>query len=391
MTAAAHNDGALRAPAAWARAAAVVWAACLLAGAGNSSQGATTRPAKARRAGSTTVAKQSESFGAETNPTGSPIGGGRGYNRLIEKSDVQVRGLDELAAALKRATPGQVIYVDDDAEIDLTVRVRAEQFVLEIPGGVTLAGGRGKAASGGALLYSDELRTAPLIRVAGAKARITGLRIRGPDPEDRTAEMKRLLSKGGHRLYYAFPTSAGIACAQPQLEVDNCELWGWSHAAVLLRSGAVDAHIHHNYLHHCKRSGLGYGVCLDQAVALIEANVFDWCRHCIAGTGRAGTSYEARYNLVLPFANSHSFDMHGGADRHDGTDLAGGRIRIHHNTFRATRVAAVVIRGRPGEPSEVHHNWFAHEQASNAVRQTSAEGNLRVYQNQFGPERTVKE
>ena len=64
MIAASQNDGALRAPAGRTRAAAVVWAACLLAGAGNSLQGVTTRPAKARRAGSTTVAKQSEGFGA---------------------------------------------------------------------------------------------------------------------------------------------------------------------------------------------------------------------------------------------------------------------------------------------------------------------------------------
>lgn len=374
-----------------ARAALALFLVCMLAGSVSSWEGVGTRPAEGRRTGSVAVAKQEETFGSEANPTGNPIGGGKGYNALVDRFDLRVRSAEELIAALKRAKPGQVVYVDDFAEIDLTVRVRAEKFVLEVPGGVTLASGRGKDASKGALLYSDELKTSPLIRTKGGSVRITGLRIRGPDPEDRTTEMKRLLAQGGHKLYYAFPTSSGIACTHPELEVDNCELWGWSHSAVSLRKGAAQAHIHHNSVHHCQRSGLGYGVCLDQAAALIEANLFDWCRHHVAGTGRRGTSYEARYNLILGQANSHSFDMHGGADRKDGTDIAGDWIRIHHNTFFATRIPAVVIRGRPTKGAEVHHNWFGHDGVGAAVRQTNAKGNMRVYRNQFGPKRTVQD
>ena len=86
---------------------------------------------------------------------------------------------------------------------------------------------------------------------------------------------------------------------------------------------ASKAYIHHNNIHHCQRSGLGYGVALDEADAIIEANLFDWCRHAIAGTGSPGTSYEARYNIHLENASSHCFDMHGGGDRGDGTNIAG--------------------------------------------------------------------
>ena len=125
-----------------------------------------------------------------------------------------------------------------------------------------------------------------------------------------------------------------------------------------------------------------------------HAGIVNIARHAMeltAGTGRRGTSYEARYNLILGQANSHSFDMHGGADRKDGTDIAGDWIRIHHNTFFATRIPAVVIRGRPTKGAEVHHNWFGHDGVGAAVRQTNANGNMRVYRNQFGPKRTVQD
>jgi hypothetical protein len=324
-----------------------------------------------------------ESFGAETNPTGDPIGGGKGYQQLVSQSDYQVKTLEELLAALKQAKAGQVVYIDDKVEIDVTDRQK-----IVIPGGVTLASGRGRENSEGALLYSNELKTSPLFLTGGEKVRVTGLRLRGPDQKRRTEQMRKLYKEG---RYYSIPNSDGIISTHPNLEVDNCELWGWSHAAVFLRRGASKAHIHHNYMHHNQRSGLGYGVCLDQSDALIEANLFDWCRHHIAGTGRPGTSYEARYNLVLENANSHSFDMHGGRDRKDGTDIAGDSIKIHHNTFKATTVAAIVIRGRPTQSAEIHHNRFLHADKGKAVRQTNATGNLHVRRNQFTAARILKD
>jgi len=325
-----------------------------------------------------------ETLGAEANPTGSPIGGGKGYARPIARGDYRVTTAAALIAALKKATRGQVVFVEGEAEIDLTARVRGEQLVLRIAAGVTLAGGRGTNGSKGALLFSKELKTRPLIATSGEGVRITGLRIRGPDPEIRAADLSRRLREGGHKLYYQFPTSDGIFCDHAKLEVDNCELSGWSHAGVFLRKGARDAHVHHNHIHHCRRYGLGYGVCLDVATALVEANRFDDCRHHIAATGRPGTAYEARYNDVGPHANGHSFDMHGGRDRKDGTNVAGDWMKIHHNTFRAVRVAAVVIRGRPTKLVEIHHNWFYHATAAAAVRQVNAKGNVKTFANRHG-------
>jgi len=275
------------------------------------------------------------------------------------------------------------VYVEDDVEIDLS----AEKAIVIGPG-VTLASGRGRGDSQGALLFTNKLGASPLFSVGGGGVRITGLRLRGPDQDRRTEQMQKLHREG---RYYSIPNSDGIICEHLALEVDNCEIWGWSHAGVFLKPGAAKAHIHHNYMHHNQRSGLGYGVCLDQSDALIEANLFDWCRHHIAGTGRPGTSYEARYNLVLENANGHSFDMHGGADRNDGTDIAGDLISIHHNIFKATSVRAIVIRGKPRQSVEINHNWFQHSDQEKAIAQTNASGNMNVGPNQYTPDRTAKD
>ncbi len=319
-----------------------------------------------------------DTFGAEVNPTGNPIGGGQGYTRIATQWDHLVSTREELLQALQAARSGQTVYVTDSTEIYLT----GLQHIV-IPAGVTLASGRGNGDSEGALLYSTALETIPLFETGGHGVRITGLRLRGPDPERRTEEMAYLYDIGE---YYSIPNSRGIQTVHASLEVDNCELWAWSHSAVYLRSKST-GHIHHNHIHHNQRSGLGYGVVLNEANGLIEANLFDWCRHHIAGTGRPGTSYEARYNLVLENANSHNFDMHGGANRGDGTDIAGTRIWIHHNTFRAVSVAAVLIAGRPQEMTEVHNNWFLHTTPDAATRQIGATGNLRHYKNEYSLDR----
>ena len=322
-----------------------------------------------------------ETFGSEVNPTGDAIGGGKGYRNMVTGQTFFVATAEELLDALAQAEAGEIVYVSDMVEIDLSGTKN-----IEIPGGVILASGRGE--KDGALVYTTDLDASPLFTAGGENVRITGLRLRGPDPERRTDQMREL---NDEEKYYSIPNSMGIKSSHPFLEVDNCELWGWSHSAVFLKKGAGHAHIHHNFIHHNQRSGLGYGVCLDKADALIEANIFDWNRHHIAGTGRHGTSYEARYNLCLGNANGHLFDMHGGADREDGTDVAGDWMQIHHNTFKATHVSSIIIRGLPSVGAEVHHNWFFVSDPEVAIGQAHVQGNLRIYRNLFGRNRTLIE
>jgi hypothetical protein len=142
--------------------------------------------------------------------------------------------------------------------------------------------------------------------------------------------------------------------------------------------------VRHCFLHHNQRLRLGYGVHLDQAEALLEANLFDWYRHCIAGSGRPGTSYEARYNYVLPNASGHAFDMHGGADRQDGTDLAGDSIKIHHNIVEAAQFPAVVVRGRPLGVIEIVNNQFRNPDPSRTIVLQGGNEGAVMTGNRFG-------
>ena len=327
----------------------------------NSSGGQPVKP------GRTWVEIDGKTYGARPDERG-PIGGGKGYRNVITKGDIQVRTVDELAAALKTVQPGQTVFIPGDAELDCTDLIFAEDFHIDMPAGVTLAGDRGFRGSPGAIICSDAFATKPLIRILGPGARVTGLRLRGPDPKRRLEHHKRSFNpargddKQQHEYYYRLPVSQGVRTESDNLEVDNCELSGWSHVAIFLSAGK-DHRIHHNFIHHNQLNGLGYGVShgYSAASSLIECNLFDFNRHSIAGTGAPGNSYEARNNVELGESLSHNFDMHGGRDRKDGTEIAGDRILVHHNTFLGPKVRAVVIRGIPREEARIEHNWFARE------------------------------
>jgi len=342
--------------------------------------------------GQTWVEIDGEIYGAKPNELG-PIGGGAGYQQIVTEGDYRVATVDALCEALGKAQPGEVVYVDPDADIDCTPLVFAEGLVLEIPEGVTLASNRGQDGSRGAMIYSDAFATRPLIRTAGPIVRITGLWIRGPDPKRRLDHHKRAFSTKvegetrGHSYYYKLPISDGINATHPGLKVDNCELSGWSHAAVYV-TGCRDVHVHHNYIHHNQFNGLGYGVSHSKAQSLIEYNLFNYNRHSIAATGNPPDAYEARHNVEIQHSLSHCFDMHGGRDRKDGTNIAGDWLKIHHNTFRSP-VRAIAIRGVPQETAEIHHNWFYKAKPDGAVISpwpTGGDTHINLVDNAYGTE-----
>lgn len=339
-------------------------------------------------------------YGAQADEVG-PIGGGEGYTRIITEGDWVATNIDELLDALAKAKPGQVVFIPGETEIDLTARVYIEKLVLEIPAGVTLAGNRGQDGSAGALICSDALgyvirpaegedRTSevkPLIKPMGADVRITGLRIRGPNPKRYLDHFHRSFGEKlpdgkirGHDYYYQFPIARGIVAKHSGLEVDNCDISAFNHVAIFLID-SKDHHIHHNFIHHCQYHGLGYGLTHDGASSLIERNLFDWNRHSIAGTGKPGSGYVARHNVELGTSLAHCFDMHGHAFK--GTRIAGTTIRIHNNTFWAP-ATPVYIRGVPQDVCEVFHNWFPrHEGPKQAIRHGK---NTIVRDNAYGTE-----
>ncbi|MFQ6043091.1 MAG: hypothetical protein ACE5PV_19730 [Candidatus Poribacteria bacterium] len=335
--------------------------------------------ARQPKLGQTWVKIDGEICGAKPDERG-PIGGGKGYTNILPQAANRITTLDALLDALESAKPGDVVYVDGNAKIDCTIRVYIEKLVIEIPEGVTLASNRGQGNSKGAIIFSNTFATRPLIRATGENVRITGLRIGGPNPKPCLEHHRRSFAEGrGHEYYYKFPTSDGIVTEYSGLEVDNCELGGWSHAAIYLKGGDRH-HIHHNFIHHNQYNGLGYGVSHDKAFSLIEHNLFNYNRHSIAGTGRPLSGYEARHNVEIKHSLSHCFDMHGGRDRKDGTNIAGSWLRIHHNTFRSIRTA-IVIRGVPEKGADIYNNWFYHKPEDSPVRTS---GNTKLKNNVYG-------
>ncbi len=307
--------------------------------------------------------------------TGDPVGGGTGYSEIYSANDADyvVTTKQELLTALGNASSGEIIFVNA-ASIDLT-----GECSIVIPAGVTLASNRGAGGTAeGALLYADQSSTPaiPLFLGGAGNVRVTGLRIQGPH------------SDIGDEAYDP-PITRGIQAASSQnscLEVDNCEIFGWSSAGIMVSAGT--ANIHHNYIHHCRRTGLGYGVAhgYSPAASVIEANKFDYCRHAVAATGVTGNSYEAKFNLVLEHANGHVFDVHGGVDRNDDTNIAGDNIYIHHNTVMVMDQYAVMIRGIPNNEALVYNNWFWR---LDSVIQVNAQGNMDTYMNLKTPDRLL--
>jgi len=321
-------------------------------------------------------------YGARANAVG-PLGGGIGYESAFT-GGIEVRDLDGLIAAAASAVPGDIIFIPGDVTIDFTTYVYIDDFALHIPAGVTLASDRGYNGSPGALLTSDALKTERMILAMGEHVRLSGLRIQGPNGKRYLDHHAKSFGPGGerHAYYYKFPLSTGIETDHSALQVDNCEISAFSKAGVDLNRGH-DHHVHHCKIHHCQYNGLGYGIVHNESTSLIEFNLFDSNRHSIAGTGRKGSGYIARHNVELGTSLSHCFDMHGGKDRKDGTQIAGRSIEIYNNTFRAPETP-IGIRGEPEESCKVFRNWFVeHKDYTAAVRGHDWTG-VKIYDNAYG-------
>ncbi len=187
-------------------------------------------------------------YGAKPNELG-PIGGAFGYQKTVTGGDFVATTVQGVMDALAKAKPGQTVFIPGNAVLDMTTWIVADKKTLDVPAGVTLASDRGTSGSFGALIFSDELNTRPMIRVRGDGARITGLACAAPTRSCRSIS-SALLRQGRRRPH------ALLQAAQQRrdpddgfgLEVDNCEIMGWSSGGVSLEGGK-DHHVHHNYIH----------------------------------------------------------------------------------------------------------------------------------------------
>jgi PKD repeat protein len=292
-------------------------------------------------------------YGADANPTGKPLGGGAGYQPVYTENDARVKYIvdtkEEFLSALKSARSGDVIYIPESANIDLT-----GVMGTSVPAGVTIAGNRGVNGSPGGRIFQNRLSSDPssggpsrsMLYITGDNVRITGLRLEGPDKT--TSSLGERVRRGIYVNQYN------------NLEVDNCELWGWSWSAVHMgdSTSTKTMYIHHNNIHHCQTDGYGYGACVSGGNMLVEANIIDYTRHAVASSGLVGETYEARYNLIGSHSTNHVFDVHEYTNPATGKLIAGRSYKIHHNTVEVSNQYAVVIRAVPVEGAWVEHNKF---------------------------------
>jgi len=113
--------------------------------------------------------------------------------------------------------------------------------------------------------------------------------------------------------------------------------------------------------------------------------LFNYNRHSIAGSGPADSYYVARYNVEMGESLSHMFDMHGGKDRKDGTNIAGKYIEMYNNTFLAP-TNPYTMRGVPTDYQKFYHNIVINPRTSYNFSQFKAE-NVEIYDNIFGIEK----
>ncbi len=339
---------------------------------------AATQPARA----STAHPGALPGYGGDAGLAGDPVGGGPGYSGIITGGDYICATGAELLAALATAASGDVVFVPSAASIDLT-----GSYDIRVPAGVTIASDRGSGDSTGGRIFTGSM-TAEFRHLfeVGDYVTFSGLRLEGPDGSEG--------SRG------ADPTITGIYSSGANgLVVENCEIYNWTFAAVAVYDDGVGGinnrgrfYIHHNYFHHNRREGYGYGVDTAGSSGLIEANSFDYGRHFIAGGRGFPVNYiETRFNDFGPNCSNALYDQHGGNDDpswgfDEGPDPmvpAGGTLLIHHNTFRSAAQPSVAIRGVPYVTCEVYNNWtlWPESQSAKCFKQRLENLDLKPYQN----------
>lgn len=296
---------------------------------------------------------------SDPSPADSQIGGGQSYANPVPKTraDEIVDTKSALLTALNEASSDDVVWVANDAEIDLS-----GEMSIDTADGVTLASDRGQDGAAGGLLYTTTYSTEPIFQISSDNVRVSGLRFRGPETE--------YFDPGADE--YNDYQSQGFMLLGDDPEIDNCQLYGWTVAPINVggRDFPIAANIHHCSIHHNQMEGYGYGVFLYNGHSDITQTYFDYNRHSIAGFGYPTNGYHAEANLVGSHPVGNAFDMHGlDQNLDEARPVAGGEINIIDNTFQFTESyiydsadgqEAIAIRGTPDEWANIENNRFEH-------------------------------
>lgn len=290
-----------------------------------------------------------------------------------------VETVSDLREAL--STPEATVWLPGGTELRLDDSV---SMPISIAANVTLASDWGTEGVGARISVPTNEPT--VFRSTEPGIRVSGLRIVGPE----TAYFDPRSKPQPASAYYA----RAFELTGDAIEIDHCELSGWTHAAVSLGTGdsPTGSHVHHNAIHHNQMDTLGYGLDLRNGTHLIEWNYFDHNRHSVAAFGHRENGYEARFNVVGPHAVRHAFDMHRLSENLEDRDgsLAGKYVRVHHTVFETTDAAAVVLRGESTDDSWARNNWFGAvpllepNGRDSIVNQSRGNSRFRVEDNEYG-------
>lgn len=322
--------------------------------------------------------KELSAYGVNDKELDEPLGGGDGYKRIINAGDRIVRTPDELSSLLSSLTnepiaaPG-IIYLPPETELDFTGKFDPQKRrgaypfpFLYLPEGWTLAGNRGENGAPGPLVKLDftkaELEairadketphpyTGKVLLGLGAGARVTGLRIQGPDPGVAASDYDDL----PRSRFTALHTMGAGA------EVDNCQISHFHWAGI--NAAHPETLVRYNRLIdiHAYPAVVGG----KDGRALILGNYIEWSWHAIAGGGQQDVGYEAAHNEIVhvgPGGPAHAVDMHAWRQmmyRHGPEypflNIAGNEILIHHNTFKSDTEAIKQYRKLHGREPLAH-------------------------------------
>ncbi len=329
-------------------------------------------------------------YGAYVNEGDSPIGGGVGYKEIVTSGDYTVTDLAELLDALEKAKSGEVIFIKGDAVIDITSEVSSVSRLV-VKKGVTLASDRGYVDENGDVSYGALLKSvATSGRAIDAEegARITGLTLMGGDPNQHIAHHYRAnygTNPRGSAYYYSlgYVSTYGILAVGNDVRIDNCEITGFGYAGIIPYNSVKGLLVQYCYIHHNQANGLGYGVCHEtDSESIVEYCLFNFNRHSIAANGEPKTGYIARYNVEMGDSLSHNFDIHGGSDRGDGTNIAGTYCEMYNNTFLSDAYP-YWLRGVPEEYQKFYNNNVLNRYETYSERRLKGE-KVEIYDNIFG-------
>ncbi len=277
-------------------------------------------------------------------------------NYLSSESDYIANDLNELRNLISSTSipDYSTIYLADQGNFDVLTN-----DPIEITRPLQIVSGRNENSNSGARIYSN-VTGIKLFNVTSSNVTLSGLKIIGHDTEVGD-------------LPYSPGVTVGVSITgYNNLKIENCEISGWSYAGIELMNSKENT-IKNNYIHHNRRSGLGYGVVIDNSGniptnALITCNYFEFNRHDIAGSGNKNQGFEASYNIIgMAGVLSHRFDMHGAFG---GTqEIAGSYIKIHHNQFLFDDDFAIRIGGITELGIQIYNNTFKHKCEIKAIEQ----------------------